>query len=768
MRKLLLASTALAFGVSGNVAFAQSASQDSVEDDDSQGNQIIVTARLRDESLTEVPVAVSVATAEQLERDQVYTLVDLGRITPALEVSSSFGGNVNGGAGVRGIRTQAFNPSVAPSVAIVVDQAAAGNVTFPILHDLAQVEVLRGPQGTLFGQGASAGVVNISTRAPEIGRFGANFNIDYADDGTAGSENSEVTIRGGMNLSLGDKAALRVSGLFTEIEGLRTNTFLDLDDRERRFAVRGRLLIEPSETVTINLIADYGETDEDGVNFFGNTAPPSSTARFGPPGGTVGQFAQNNFNACGLTTDLITPRARFFCEDVQSRENSQALSLTALVEIEMTDRLQLTSVTSYRELGIDVINRNFSGRAIGPAARDENLRGDYSQFGQELRLGYEGDGFGLVGGAYLNTFRYQQSQLDPSLPLGATGPGQRTGFSVCTPNGAVCPQPPLFVAETAENTTFAVFADATIDLTDQIELFGGLRYTDYRNDSSFAIQQLSPDATFGLIEETNVSGRVGVSYRPNPDTNIYASYSRGYKPSALGFPGTPGDPFIPLAAEENDAFEIGAKFDLGGIELAGNIFHMTVNNFQGQESRTNPAGELVSQVRNIGDIPSYGAEITAFGRITDNLSLNAGYQFNHATYEDGFRGDDDTDLSGEQLLSAPRHKFVLSAEYAQPLGERLELFFSPNVIYRSELRLANRETSRFVLPAGETVNLRLGLRNQDAGWTASVFVRNLTQNREVSAYLATVFAGQDDGGVRGRPISGITTRLVGVSFGYNF
>ena len=151
-----------------------------------------MTARLRQESLTDVPIPVTVATAEQLERDQIYTLTDLSRITPTLEVSATFGGNVNGGAGIRGIRTQAFNPSVSPSVALVVDQAAAGNVTFPILHDIAQVEVLRGPQGTLFGQGASAGVISVSTRAPKLGEVQANFNVDYADDGTAGSENTEI------------------------------------------------------------------------------------------------------------------------------------------------------------------------------------------------------------------------------------------------------------------------------------------------------------------------------------------------------------------------------------------------------------------------------------------------------------------------------------------------------------------------------------------------------------------------------------------------
>lgn len=776
MRKILLVSTALAFCISGNVAHAQvTGTSETFENvDEADDDAIVVTARLREEALTDVPVAVSVATAAQLERDQVYTLVDLQRTTPALEVSSSFGGNINGGAGLRGIRTQAFNPSVSPSVALVVDQAASGNVTFPILHDLAQVEVLRGPQGTLFGQGASAGVLSISTRAPTTDSFGVNFGVDFADDGTAGSENTEIIARAGMNIPISPNAALRVAGFYKQIEGLRTNTFLDLDDRAREFAVRGRLLIEPTDTLTIHLIGDYGQTDEDGVNFFGVTAPATSTRPFGGPGGTVGQFSRNNFAACGLTTDLMTPRARFFCEDVQSKENSTALSFTGIVEAELSDRLSLTSVTSYRDLTIDVISRNFGGRAIGNAARDENLQNNFSQFSQELRFGYEGNDFDVIAGGFFNDFSYRKVPLDHGILLNASGvpvfgqtaSGRRTGFSVCQPSGP-CSQQPTYVPEVADNQTIALFADATVALSDQWELFGGLRFTDYKNDSGLGRNTLEPTA-FESISESNLSGRMGLSFQPTPDTNLYASYSRGYKPSALGFPGDPTGTFIPLAAEENSAFEIGAKADIGGLQLAANAFHMTINNFQGQSSVTTTSGELVSQVRNIGDVKSYGFEISAFGDLTDNLSVNAGYQFNRATYPTPFLGDDGTNLSGEQLLSSPKHKFVLSAEYVQPLGGNLEAFFSPNVVFKSNIRLSNRETARFVYPAGETINLRLGMRDEDAGWTASVFVRNLTKNREPSSLLVTTFAGGDDGGVRARPVSGQTTRLVGISIGFEY
>lgn len=760
MRDILFASTALALAMSGNAALAQSADEDvTAEEREESGGEIIVTARLRDESLIEVPLAVSVTTAEQLNRDQIYTLTDLQRITPALQVNAGFGGDVNGGAGVRGIRTQAFNPSVAPSVAIVVDQAAAGNVNFPILHDLAQVEVLRGPQGTLFGQGASAGVVNVSTVAPELGEFRANFNLDYADDGFAGSESTEIVARGGVSIPLGSNAAIRVAGFYKQEVGMRTNTFLNnLDDESDEFAIRGRLLFEPTETIRVHLIADYAKIDEDGVRFMSPLVAPQSPIN--------GAASQGNLSACGVTPDLISRRGRFYCEDTQSQESREIFSATAIIEADLSDSVSLTSVTSYRDLAVDIVRRNFSVRALGPAARDENLRDDYQQFIQELRLGYQGDGFDIVAGGYFADFSYSKSPLDPTLPLGDRRQGFRTGFSVCTPDGGFCTVPVTFVPETIENQTIAVFADVTVDLSDDLELFGGLRYTDYTNDSGFGVNTLEPTG-FGSLDETNLSGRIGLSYQPNPDTTIYGSYARGYKPGALAFPGNPGDPFIVLDPEENSAFEIGAKTIVGRVQLDFNAFYMNVANFQGQES-ISVNGELVSQARNIGDVESYGFELMASGQVTQKLSLNGGYIFNPVTYPDGFIGDDGTDLSGAQILAAPRHKFVLAGEYVEPVNNALEFFTSANLIYRSDIRLSNRDTARFVFPAGEFINLRAGLRHPDGNWTASIFVRNLTQTREPTAVLPMNFRGEDDISVRGLPVAGLTTRVVGASLGFNF
>ena len=198
-----LALAALALSMPVAVA-AQDAT--AAENDD---NVIFVTSRKRDENLIEVPLAVTVATAEQLQRDQIANINDLQRIAPALEISQTAGGESNGGARLRGLGTGVFNASVSSSVALVIDQVTVGNLSFPLLFDMAQIEVLRGPQGTLFGQGASAGVLNVATRAPALGEASANASLDFADKGTGGSEVGELIANAGLSVPLTSNMALR-------------------------------------------------------------------------------------------------------------------------------------------------------------------------------------------------------------------------------------------------------------------------------------------------------------------------------------------------------------------------------------------------------------------------------------------------------------------------------------------------------------------------------------------------------------------------------
>ncbi len=768
MRHILLATTALIISGGSVPAFAQEAAAE-----EAGAADIVVTARKREEKLIDVPVPVTVATREQLTRDQVYSITDLQRVTPALEISQTSGGEVNGGARLRGLGTGVFNASVSPSVAFVVDQVPQGNLTFPLLFDLAQVEVLRGPQGTLFGQGASAGVINVTTVAPTPSGPKGNFGIDYADKGSAGSEVSELTVRAGANLPLGENAAIRVAAQYKREVGLQRNTFLGLDNEITDYGVRARVLLTPTEKLTINLSAEHTKQDQDGWNFFAIAVAPNATTLIDPDGPgpaptlPVSVFSNGAFlDPAGCNIPKINARAEFYCEDTQTRMNNSSKGFSGVFDYEISDSTTLTSVTSLRYSDRETVTVNFS-RRLGVGARQENQENESRQVSQELRLTYEGERVDVVAGALYSKFRIETTPINNSLPFGNPFPGQRTGFSVCLNAGFFCVVPVALAYENTRNTTKAVFADATFKLSDQFDLFGGLRYSDYSNTTGVGVNVVSPTRT-QKIGDKDLSGRIGMSFKPNRDATFYGSFARGYKPPAIVVPTIATDPVTLLKPEKADAFELGAKVALGRVQLSANAFHTKVSNFQTQTSIFNAAGALISVAQNIASVKSKGFELGAFGNVTETLSINAGYQFNDVKFPTGFVGNDGISLAVTQFLNAPKHKLTLSADFGQPVSDSAELFLNANIVYKSKVLLAQNGNAAYRYPSHEIVNLGFGVRDADGAWKASVFVRNLTKEREPTAYLASDFAGNPDGGIRAWPAAGLTARVVGASLEFNF
>ncbi|MEQ1639979.1 MAG: TonB-dependent receptor [Novosphingobium sp.] len=773
MRRFLLSSSIIAAAVYAAPAFAQDAG-DGVSDD----SDIVVTARKREENLVDVPLAVSVAPAAQLERDQINNYNDLQRITPALEVSQTAGGENNGGGRLRGLGTGVFNPSVASSVALMVDQAPVGNMAFPLLYDLAQVEVLRGPQGTLFGQGASAGVLNITTKAPSTARIAVSGSVQFADKGSAGSEVGELIVNGAFNLPVGESAAIRVATQYKKETGLQRSVTTGKDNKIEDFGVRVRVLLKPSDTFTVNLSGEYGKSTSDGQTFFGIAIAPNSTTPFGPPGGTLGGISTGAFlNPTGCKMTTISTRAEEYCEDEPSYISTTLGAFNAVMELEASDTLTLTSVTSYRTRSFKQNRRDFSRITGAPAARQERTQEDAEGFSQELRANVSGESFDLVIGGYYNHYEFERVPMGTGpFAYGVNTPGNRIGFSVCVSGGFFCPVPTSFTHELTQNRTLAGFADATFKLSDRFELFGGVRVSDYTNTTFIQVFGVTPGAPATFVTtESNFSGRIGASYRPSPDVNIFASYSRGYKPTAVGAKATGA--LFELKPEMSDAFELGAKFKVGRLQLAANVFYSKIENFQSQTS-VFVGTALVSEPLNVPSVTSKGFELTAMGEVLPGLTINAGYQFNDVRFPTTvldslgvavpYVGDDGVYIGDTQFLFAPKHKFSISAEYAVPVGSNLEMFVNTNLIYKSEVLLAARGDPRYRYPGHEIVNLGFGFRHPDGKWSLSVFARNVTKEREPTAYLASTFAGQPDGGIRAWPVSGLTARVVGVRFGFDF
>jgi outer membrane receptor protein involved in Fe transport len=614
-------------------------------------------------------------------------------------------------------------------------------------------------------------VLNISTRKPSTSGFSVNGSVDFADKGSAGSEVGELIVNAGVNLPVGEQAAFRIATQYKRETGLQRSTTTG-DNEIKDFGVRLRALLLPSETFTVNLSAEYGKSKSDGQTFFGIAIAPNSTTPFGPPGATLGAISTGAHFGAGCSMTIISPRAEEYCELEPSSISTEIGAITAVVDWEVSDTLSLTSVSAYRERSFKQFRRDFSRQGNVPSARQERTQEDSRGFSQELRANITGDAFDLILGGYYNDHQFDRVPMGTGpFAYGVNTAGNRIGFSVCQSNGSFCPVPTSFTKELTENRILAAFADATVKLADQFQLFGGIRLSDYRNTTQVQVFRATPGplGTF-TTTESNVSGRIGASFRPNPDTNIFASYSRGYKPQAVGTKATGA--LFELQPEISDAFELGAKFRVGRLQLAANAFYTKIANFQSQTS-VFVGTALISEPLNVPSVKSKGFELTAMGEIAPGLTINAGYQFNDVAYPAGYLGDDSTALApkvigGRQFLFSPKHKFTLSGEYATAVSDSLEVFLNANLVYKSEVLMAARSDPRYVYPAHELINLGFGIRHPDNNWTASVFVRNLTREREPSAYLASTFAGQLDGGIRAWPVSGLTARVVGVRFGFDF
>ncbi len=239
----------------------------------------------------------------------------------------------NGGARIRGLGTGVFNASVSPSVAFVIDNVSQGNLSFPLLFDLAQVEVLRGPQGTLFGQGASAGVIKIATVNPTDDAVKVKGGFEFADKGTAGSEFGNQVLNAAVNIPIMDGMALRVAGQYQKETGLQRNTFTNRDNKNTDFGLRAKLLMEPSDRTKILVTMEYAKRIDNAWSFF-------TPVQLGTDAAINAQYA-----ACGVTP---SPRAEQYCSEFPGYQSRDVFGVSVVLEQEITDRLNLTSVSSYR------------------------------------------------------------------------------------------------------------------------------------------------------------------------------------------------------------------------------------------------------------------------------------------------------------------------------------------------------------------------------------------------------------------------------------
>jgi iron complex outermembrane receptor protein len=735
--------------VLGSYAANATAAEKSVAasaDDTPALDEIVVTAQRREERLQDVPVAISVTTAEQIERDQIRSLNDLQRISAAVEVNRTFGGETNGGGRIRGLGTTSF--SGVGAVAFVIDGVPQGDVAQVNIFDIGQIEVLRGPQGTLFGQTASAGVINQTTVAPDPDKIAASVRLEASYKGTLGSEFGRQSVHAALNVPLGGTSAIRVASFATRTVGSQHNTYNNQDSEFNDVGVRVRYLVRPSDNLEVNLIGDFASGTQYGPDFFTAAVAPAASS---PEAALLA--------ACGIKPGFGN---QDYCYPSMSDARSRNYGLSAKLDY-IFNGLTFTSVTAWRQAwsGND---RNVITRLIGniPDIYSLNSFDDRNQIVQELRLtSPSGEKVEYVAGLY-----YSRSFHRPGV-----GP-QGGGFNLIFPwpNGAppcvfggACSIVNSFTPNSQQSTSKSGFGDVTVRVTDALRVFGGLRYTRQELDNTIA-------ATSGSRADRNVSGRLGLAYKADRDHMFYGSVATGYKSPYLQVNANPLVAPLFIKAEKPLAVEMGYKGSFLDNRLAVdvNVFHVDVKDFQGQQCTISAQnGALNCSSVNIPSVVSKGLELDVLGNPYKGVRLNGGLIYNPVTYPSNFRGSDTThngiynDISGQQLALAPKYKMTLSAEFSHAMGGGdSEGYLSVNPVWKAKTRFNDSTNPVYDYKAHWQLGATLGLRSQNGRWNVSLFGRNITGEHE-----PVVIFGTDNGGaLQGWPFADVTLKQLGVSF----
>lgn len=736
-KRISIKASLMAGACAAGVAFApMGADAQEVRDTASRNDEIVVTARRRAESLQEVPVAVSAFSDERVAELQADNLSGLQYATPNLYLDQGDASNA-----VIYLRGVGQNDSLAfadPGVGVYVDDVfiARSQAAFLELFDVQRVEVLRGPQGTLYGRNTIGGAVKfVSTTPPD--EFDAYFeagvgNHDFATvKGRIGGPLAPGVLRG--------KAAFSAS----RRDGYNVNLFDGEDDGDlKSLSGRGALLYTPSDDFEFLLSLD-GKIDRPDTS----RSPVRETAIAGAPD-PVGAPA----------TIVVFPASD---DPYQVDVNANGLSdLTAFgasltSRWKASDTMTFESITSVRTMDFD-LNLDTDGSPL--PILDILLLQDQTQFSQELRAIYDDGGrFTFTGGFYY--FH------DDDVTFSGVDNGSATifGFPVILFGFASSS-----LAETKQITnSYAAFGDATFALTDRLNISAGLRYT-YEKRKSRRLFENFFDPSVSVIENTPlflegagvagtpISGeadfdaltpKVSVSYEAAEDVLVYASVSRGFKSGGFDGRATTDFGFQPFDPEFVWSYEGGLKTSWLDGAVVANLayFYNDYADMQVTSFGADPVtGVFVSLFTNAAAATIQGLELELFLQPTQRLSIAGTMGWLDAEYDEFeiLVGGVPTDVSDRPLVNSPRWNASLGATYEHPFGDRYVGIIHVDGAYRGERATEITASPELTQKRHGLLNAFVALRTADERWELRGGVKNATNEAiRVQGFNLSEFPG---------------------------
>jgi iron complex outermembrane receptor protein len=699
--------------------------------------EIIVTAQKREQNLQDIPVSVTAFTGKMIEDLGFRQSVDITAQTPNFNV-----GYPNGDTGVpalyiRGVGLSDYGVLNQGPIASYVDEVYISSNASQIfqLLDVERVEVLRGPQGTLYGRNATGGAVNYVSRKPtaEWGGWGR---------ATVGEWES-TKFEGAIGGPLGERMGVRASFLKTDSDGWLKNRFTG-NDQQGVDEFAWRVLLEADATDSLNLLFNVhgGKTESDAVQyrhlgtwpepFWFDVNCPNSAITGGQCVDLVGYTEQAAYD----TGNGVAPAVPDFDEgnyNLEAENDTDFWGASLIANWEFGNEMVLTSITAYD----DVDDFRPEDTDAGPINYLEGtLAVDQQTFSQEFRLSQQRDRWHWLAGVfYLNDEATDTTSFDIGRDFRpdyvgnnedclSAPPGNPTGF---------CPEV-LSWKQSAdvdqEIESFSIYADATIDLTDAWSLLVGLRYTDEEVDHSGRYFFDEPVAGNPTISDTNdntdfdnVSGRFVANWNMNDNVMFYGGVSTGFKGGGIQ---STTDGSSPYEEEELLSYEAGFKTTLaeGRIRFNGSVFFYDYSDLQVFtfiNAGTPPAPTQF--IDNASDAEIYGAEFELQWLPVDNAFINLGLGLLDTEYED-FVDALGNDFSGNTIILAPEVSFNGLAQYDFVLSfgtitAQWDFSYQDEVFFDSINNPLLSEDSYWLQ------NARIAWTSVDERWEAAVWGRNL-------------------------------------------
>lgn len=719
-------------------------------------NEIVVTARKQAERLIDVPVAVTAVSSETIEKFGSNTLASISEQVPQLvigETTTQTGGTIN----LRGVGAGQSNPATDNAVSVNIDgiQLSQGNILRLGQFDVERVEVLKGPQTLFFGKNSPGGVISLVSKDPND-FFEAQVRAGY--EFAANQKFVEAIVSG----PLGGGFGARVIGYYADQDGWYRNLAQEVPgvtfpstpaNGPAQKDVFGRFTLtyeSPEGGFSARFKANYGEVDRDnGTTIFSQrVACPNGAPTFSI---TVTDCVADRFYS---STDLSPAMAATSPENFGDgspyfRSNQTLLSLE--LDAALSDTLNLTSVTGYARAREDLLD-NFTSTDLPLIASRSDLRN--KQWTQELRLASDFDG----GVNFLLGGYYQDASLSNSIPLvfGA---------------GIFAPVPVLLPIRAFEVDTeaFSVFGQLIFDLTPELELTAGARYSDEKKSLGGTVGGVAPVVARPTRSFDDFSPEVSLSYRPNSNTTFYASYREGFVSGGYNITATQAvGPNVDPSFEQSTAR--GGEGGVKGYLADGQVrYDLTAYYYEYkglQVSAFDPQSVSLT-TRNAASAKVRGVEASMFFKpeAVPGLDLQASAAYNKGDYGSFLGGCyggqsiaqgcafdpgpsgafNSQDLSGEPLVRAPRWSLSSTASYEVPVGPSLFGAASFNAVYTSSYQTQLEADPRALQSGFWTLNANVSIRDSNDGWQLSLIGRNLTQTYASTLAFSSVLTGSGTG-----------------------